>query len=105
MSADYCIVWTTTDRKDIAELIANNLLEKGLAACVQMDEVNSFFKWQGRLTASKELRLIIKARSADYPQIQKVILSLHNYQIPEIIMTKIAAGLPTYLQWLENVGK
>lgn len=102
MSSDYCIIWTATNRKDIAESIADKLLEKGLAACIQVDEVNSYFKWQGRSIASKELRLMIKGRSADYPKVQSLISSLHNYQTPEIIMTSITAGLPEYLQWLED---
>ncbi len=99
-NAKCCVVFTTTDKKNIAKLIANELILKKLAACVQIHEVESFFEYNGKVSNIEEFRLIIKAKSADYKNIEKSITSIHNYELPQIIKLDITEGLPSYLNWL-----
>lgn len=98
--SDYCIVLTTTDKEDVAKEIAGKLVEADLAACVQIDQVNSFYKWEGKVQNDNEYRLMVKARSSNYDLIEKKITSLHNYQLPQILKLDISGGSKAYLDWL-----
>lgn len=91
---------TTTDSKDAAKLMARELVVNKLAACVQVDKINSFFFWEGRAQEDKEFRLIIKALTDNYADIEKFILKNHNYQLPQIIKLDITDGLSAYLDWV-----
>jgi periplasmic divalent cation tolerance protein len=102
LEKQYCIILTTTDKKEMAYKIAHKLLEMNLAACVQFDKITSFFKWEGKTSEVKEIRLIIKAKSDNYKNIEKVISSIHNYKIPQIVKLNISEGLPAYLDWLNS---
>lgn len=97
----FCIILTTTDSEAIANKIAEALVENNLASCVQIDNINSIFKWNGQTNSSAEFRLMIKARSSNYNKIQDLLVTMHNYEIPEIIKLDITGGLTSYLNWLK----
>lgn len=105
MSTKACIILTTTDDKIIADVITSQLLSFDLAACVQIEDVNSFFKWNNKLRSAKEFRIMIKAKSSNYKQIQQLILGVHNYETPQIIKIDISDCLPAYLDWINNTSK
>ena len=96
-----CVILTTTDKKETAELIAKILVEHKLAACVQIDQVQSFFSYEERLEQTNEFRLMIKAKSDNYKDVEHTIKFNHNYQLPQIIKLDITAGLPEYLKWIQ----
>lgn len=99
-----CIILTTTNAQNIVEQITSTLIKENLAACVQVDNVVSHFKWQDKISSEPEFRIVIKAKSANYDKIEKIIISLHNYDIPQIIKLDIQDGLPAYLNWIiQNV--
>lgn len=99
-SKDCCVVLTTTDSKRNASLIAKTLLEAKLVACVQIDKVESFFYYEANYRQTNEFRLIIKAPSDNYKEIEESIKFNHSYQLPQIIKLDIADGLPGYLEWI-----
>ena len=97
MDRDALLIITTAPDGATAELIAKALIEKGLAACVNiLPEMRSIYKWQGK----QEQLLLIKARQDRYAAIEKQIETLHPYELPEIIAVSIDAGLPAYLEWV-----
>ena len=98
MSA-FCIVQTTIDDAVRADDIAEALIERKLAACVQIAPVTSHYVWQGAAAKEKEFLLAAKARLADFPQIAAAIRALHPYQTPEIVALPILAGDAAYLEW------
>ncbi|XVN41649.1 MAG: divalent cation tolerance protein CutA [Rickettsia endosymbiont of Argas persicus] len=100
-----CLVLTTTNDLQIAEKIAFTLLELEFAACVQIDDVKSYFKWEEKINVEKEYRIIIKTTSSNYKKIESKILEMHNYVIPQIIKVNIEGGLQTYLSWLNQNSK
>ena len=102
MSEECCIIFTTTNDKETAILIARELIKSGLAACVQLDKVRSFFKYEGDCQDEEEFRLVIKARSDNYSMIEKSIKLNHNYQLPQIIKLNFTDGLPAYLDWVRG---
>ncbi len=83
--------------------IAENVVAQRLAACVNvMPSVYSVYQWQDNVESAKENLILIKTSKDKYPALEKVIKSLHPYEVPEIIALNISSGLPEYLQWLEN---
>jgi periplasmic divalent cation tolerance protein len=96
----YCIVLTTTDKAEVADQIAGELVKDELVACVQIDEVKSVYKWEGSVQTDKEFRLVIKTSASKYEAVEKRIGSLHNYKLPQIVKVDISGGSSAYLNWL-----
>lgn len=98
----HSIIITTTDDKKVATSIAKALLEAKLAACVQINNIDSLFLWNGELKKIKEFRLLIKTQDSHYNEVEKFILNNHNYDLPQIIKLDIVDGLSSYLEWVEK---
>lgn len=102
MTADYQIVLNTCPDAATARTIATALVERGVAACVNIvPSVESVYQWQGRIEHGSELLLIIKTRAECYAALEQAIQTLHPYELPEIIAVPLATGLPAYLGWID----
>lgn len=101
----YIISFVTASNEAEAEKIANPLIEKGLAACVNIvPKIKSIYKWQGRIENSEEVLLIIKSISKKFDELKEEVKRLHSYDVPEIISIDISNGSEGYLNWIdENV--
>jgi periplasmic divalent cation tolerance protein len=100
--ATYVQVLTTTDSLDLANSIAQTLLEKRAAACVQVfGPIQSKYWWEGKIEEAAEWVCMIKARSADYERIEALISEAHSYDVPEILAFPVQQGSRRYLEWLE----
>ncbi|HLA75862.1 MAG TPA: divalent-cation tolerance protein CutA [Gammaproteobacteria bacterium] len=103
MNSKYQVVFCTCPDSDTANLIATTLVDRELAACVNiLPGVRSIYRWQNKRETSDELLLIIKSLIEVYPALQASILEVHPYELPEIIALPIAAGLPAYLNWMDE---
>lgn len=81
--------------------LARQLVEERLCACVNvLDGVTSFFRWEGAVDRADEVLLVVKTTRAALPALQRRIVELHPYAVPEVLAVDVAAGLPSYLQWL-----
>jgi periplasmic divalent cation tolerance protein len=101
--ADYSVVLTACGTRDKASAIARALVERRLAACVQMVPIESLYTWQGRVEEAAEILLLIKIKQADYPDVEQAIRALHDYATPEIVALPIGQGFAGYLDWIEAV--
>lgn len=101
-ASDYCIITTTTDSKENADAITQQLLEKKLVACVQSTTIQSAYHWEGKIAESEEIRLDMKTKRSLFEKIQTEIEHLHAYDVPEIIMVPMAGANLHYLQWIEE---
>ena len=100
---NYIIVLNTCNSAEVASLIAESLVAKKLAACVNIvNGVESVYQWQGKIEHDKEILLIIKTRKALFSQVQNAIQELHNYELPEIIAVPIDTGEKNYLNWIKS---
>jgi periplasmic divalent cation tolerance protein len=98
---DYIQVMTTVENRSDAEKIAKDLVEKRLAACVQiLGPVQSFFHWQGKLDRAEEYLCLIKSRDDLFSELEAAIKVLHPYEVPEIISLPINKGSADYLSWM-----
>ena len=96
------VIQTTCSSKKEAKKIAKILIEKKLAACVQILKVNSIYKWDNKLCVDKERLLFIKTKNKNFKKIQRIIKENHSYDLPEIIEIKIANTSKEYLQFISE---
>ncbi len=100
--SEFIIILTTTDSEEKADKIASHLLEKRLAACVQIFPIKSYYRWKGKIENSSEFALFIKTKKPKYKDVEKEIKSVHSYETPEIISIPILDGSKDYLSWLSK---
>jgi periplasmic divalent cation tolerance protein len=98
---------TTTPDKPLALRIAQALVERRLAACVQIfGPVESVYRWQGRVESATEWQCCIKTTRDRYAEVEQAIRGLHAYQVPEILAMPVVEGHLDYLGWLaQSVGQ
>lgn len=95
------IVLTSLPSREIATGLAQALVERRLAACVNMlAECTSVYRWQGAIETAQEVPLLIKTRAALYAAVEAAIREFHPYELPEIVAVTVQRGLPRYLEWI-----
>jgi periplasmic divalent cation tolerance protein len=95
------IVLCTFPSNEVARQIGTALVEKQLAACVNLvPGAESIYRWQGAIETSAETLAIFKTTAAAYPEFQTQLEALHPYEVPEIIAIQPAAISPAYAGWL-----
>ncbi|WJW75285.1 divalent-cation tolerance protein CutA [Thiohalobacter sp. IOR34] len=103
MSDSHQIAFCTVPDRETAERIAMALVERRLAACVNiLPGLSSVYRWQGAVQHDEELLLLIKTRGGLASRLQAAIRELHPYELPEIVAVPIVAGLPDYLHWIDD---
>lgn len=102
--AKHYLVLVTCANPIQAKLIARSVVEKRLAACVNIlrSPVASYYRWKGKVEKSRELLLLIKTNSRKLPGLEREVERLHAYNNPEFIALPIVAGSKLYLDWLER---
>jgi periplasmic divalent cation tolerance protein len=100
------LVLTTVARAEDAERIAEELVGRRLAACVNvLPGVRSIFRWKGAVERDEERLLLVKTRADRFEALRETLLALHPYEVPELVAVPIERGSEAYLRWLdESVG-
>jgi periplasmic divalent cation tolerance protein len=99
--SDARIMLTTTGSQEEARKIAHALVNRRLAACVNIvPHIESVYRWQGKVESASEWLLVIKTQSGSYDRARDAIQELHSYDLPECVMLEIAAGSEAYLNWI-----
>lgn len=99
-------IYCTVPDKDTAAAIGRKLVEGRLAACVSVGSpVRSIYRWQGVIEETTELEMTIKTAQENYLKVEELILSMHPYEVPEIVMVELDKGLKLYLDWIESETK
>ena len=100
----YIIIFITASSKKEAERIADSLVDKKLAACVNIvPNIKSIYTWRGKREKASEVLLIAKSKREKFKKIIKQVKSLHSYEVPEIICVPITGGSKSYLDWIKKV--
>jgi len=96
------LVITNLPDRPSAEALANALIERRAAACVNvLSPCASVYRWKGSIERAEEYPLFAKTTADRYSLVERVIRELHPYELPEIIAVRLAGGLSDYLQWVE----
>ncbi len=95
------IVLTTVDSPEKARALAYTLVERRLAACVNIiEQVHSVYRWQGAVETSDEWLLVIKTVAGQVEALDTAVRELHPYQLPEFVVLPIESSTPEYLRWI-----
>lgn len=95
------LVFTNLPDHDAAVALARALVERRLAACVNvLGAATSIYRWRQTVETAQEVPLLIKTRAPLYAEVEAAIRELHPYELPEIIAVPVERGLPQYLQWV-----
>ena len=102
MSASTAIVvFMTASNGEEATRLADLLIGANLAACIQiLQEIESVYRWQGKIERQSEVLLIAKTTTAKFAELEREVRALHSYETPEIVAVPIVAGSNPYLDWL-----
>jgi periplasmic divalent cation tolerance protein len=94
---------TTTGDRNTAERIATELVDRRLAACVQISgPIASTYRWKDKIETTEEWLCTIKTLAENFSSVEAIVRQLHPYDVPEILAVPVTAGSAAYLDWLRN---
>jgi periplasmic divalent cation tolerance protein len=92
---------STVGSAEDAERIARTLVERRLAACVNVvPGLVSIYRWEGRVERDEERLLVVKTRAERVEALREALVALHPYELPELVVLPVAGGHAPYLAWL-----
>jgi periplasmic divalent cation tolerance protein len=95
------LVLTNLPDRAAAERLADLVIEKKLAACVNiLASCRSVYRWKGAVQHDDEHPMLVKTTAERYPELEKALRAAHPYELPEIIAVPVERGLPAYLDWV-----
>ena len=100
---DFAIILTTASGEEEGRSIANALVEKQLAACVNIiPKISSVYRWKGQIQSETEVLLLIKTTKDLEAEVYREVQKEHSYDTPELITLPIINGSEKYLDWMTN---
>jgi periplasmic divalent cation tolerance protein len=100
------LVLTNLPDRAAAERLADLVVEKRLAACVNiLAPCRSVYRWKDAVQHDEEHPMLIKTTAERYPELEKALRAAHPYELPEIVAVPIERGLPAYLEWVAGETK
>ncbi len=100
---DKIVVLTSCDSMELASKLARDLVERRLAACVNiMPGARSIYRWEGKVENAAEWLLVIKSRRDLFSALRDVVQKVHTYEVPELIAIPVVEGSEPYLAWLDR---
>lgn len=101
--SNFLLVFCTCPDQDEARRIARSVIERRLAACVNiLPAVESIFRWEGTIDSASESLLLIKTTAERFAELRDHIAELHSYDVPEVIALPLTAGFDPYLGWIKE---
>lgn len=102
---DALVILCTLPDRETARRVATALVERRLAACVNLlPGAESIYRWQGRIECEEEVLAVIKTTASRYEALEKTLSNLHPYDVPEILALRVDRGLEGYLGWVKGEG-
>ena len=105
MPVSIVVVQTTVATKPQATRLARRMVDSRLAACVQVTPIRSVYRWKGRMTTAGEYLLSAKTRPALARDLTQLILQVHPYELPELVVLPVAAASNAYRRWVQAETK
>ncbi len=104
MTTQFKLIFTTCKDNDEARLLAMALIEKKLAACVNiLPAMSSIYIWEGEVAEATEVKLLIKTKADKMNDVFLTLKELHSYEVPEIQVVDVATGNLAYFNWMDEV--
>jgi periplasmic divalent cation tolerance protein len=103
---DKILVLTTAGSKEEARKLGRMLVERLLAACVNIvPQITSVYRWEGEIEEAEEWLLIVKTTRDTFERVREAIVEMHSYEVPECICISVDDGSVEYLSWIEQSVK
>lgn len=97
------VVVTSLPSAEVAKSMAFALVEKNLAACVQLTEgIQSIYRWEGKICEEQEFLLAAKTTASKWLEISSFIQRQHPYDLPEILAFSPEQYEGQYGKWVES---
>jgi len=92
--------------RDEANKLARTLVEKRLAACINIvPKIESYFRWVNKVEHDEEALLIAKTTQQRIDELMLYVQANHPYELPEVISLPLSEGLPDYVAWVKKETK
>lgn len=99
----FAVVLTTAGSEESARRLASALVERRLAACVNVvPGIASVYRWEGKVHTDDECLLIVKTRAERVAEVEATIRERHDYDLPEVLVLPVSGGSTAYLSWVEE---
>ncbi len=98
----YSIVLATVPSKEVGVQLARELVDRKMAACVNILPATSVYRWEGKVQEEEEHLLVIKTRRTFVDDIRDLFDELHPYDLPEVIALEVEDGSANYLNWIRD---
>jgi periplasmic divalent cation tolerance protein len=95
-------VLTTVGTRAEARAMAHALIERKLAACAQISEIESFYAWDGAVQNEGEFRVLFKTTRERHAAVEGAIRELHSYDLPAVHAIALESVYPPYAEWIER---
>jgi len=104
MKPDRLLIATTTvSSRELADAIAQSLIDDRIAACVQIEgPITSCYRWEGKVETATEWRLTIKSIESVAARLHEKVLAVHPYEVPQWIVVAADSVSPDYGQWVQR---
>ena len=103
MAEKVVLVYVTTSDEHEARRIGSALIDKKLAACVNIiPGMRSIYRWQGKVVNDNECVMLVKAPKDNTEAVVENIKEMHSYEVPCAVVIPLIQGLPEYLDWIMN---
>jgi periplasmic divalent cation tolerance protein len=97
------VVLVTAPSPDVGAALGRALVDERLAACVNViPGLTSIYRWQGQREEASECLLLIKTDDTRYAELERRVLELHPYMVPEVLALPVERGAPAYMEWLRD---
>jgi periplasmic divalent cation tolerance protein len=97
------VVLSTAPRVEDAEFIARELVERRLAACVNvLPPISSIYRWRGEVERAEEVLMVVKTTEDRFEAVRDAIVKGHSHDVPEVLALEVKAGHAPYLAWLDE---
>jgi len=99
----YVFAYITAQDLSEAELIGGTLVEKKLAACVNIfTHMQSMYMWEGKMEKSREVVIIAKTADKLKDRLLDQVKKIHSYDCPCVVFLPVEGGNPEFLQWIDD---
>lgn len=104
MSDAHMVLLITLPDLELARDLARKLVEYKLVACAQIDSpITSIYSWDNKIEEDREYRIVLKTKAALFDSIEKLILDIHPYDVPQIVALPVTMGHQPYLKWIDDM--